>query len=388
MIPLSKLIFTLPRSQVTRIRNLKYTVPVGVARFPIIEGIQGDARTESFHDSRKALEETVDYSVHGPSVQGVQGGHDEFVDVLQKEQLKETFYPKPEDNIDALGCNRSLNLHGCMQSNVPQPFHTNVAHYESPYNLPGNGRLQLQKYVNDAVSDTHPSRKYHTSSQLHAAVPKVDESVAPQGIQGEGCTLELWMESCMRYKLPNCKEELQNLKEGRKTLSQVFTDQEELIKEIAESYKDFRGKNAYVRLNLKPIEADTPCPQGVQGDDCVRFQLWLENCQRFSFGECQEQINGIRSGRKTLKQVCDDQDSNISEIVSNYYQKRSYSTSTNKKESEVGRDLASQSNTEKLSQKDRLKRAVKEYGSTVVVFHVGISLVSLGGFYLAVSRYF
>jgi hypothetical protein len=192
----------------------------------------------------------------------------------------------------------------------------------------------------------------------------------------------------MRYKLPNCKEELQNLKEGRKTLSQVFNDQEELIKEIAESYKDFQSKNAYVRLNLKPIEADTPCPQGVQGDDCVRFQLWLENCQQFSFGECQEQINGIRSGRKTLKQVCDEQDSNISEIVSNYYQKRSYSTSTNKKESEVGRDLASQSNTEKLSQKDRLKRAVKEYGSTVVVFHVGISLVSLGGFYLAVSRYF
>jgi hypothetical protein len=64
LLALRKLIVTLPRSQVTRIRNLKYTVPVGVARFPIIEGIQGDARTESFHDSRKALEETVDYSVH------------------------------------------------------------------------------------------------------------------------------------------------------------------------------------------------------------------------------------------------------------------------------------------------------------------------------------
>jgi hypothetical protein len=41
---------------------------------------------------------------------------------------------------------------------------------------------------------------------------------------------------------------------------------------------------------------------------------------------------------------------------------------------------------QKLSQKDKLKRAVKEYGATVVVFHVGISLMSLGGFYVLVSR--
>ncbi|ESO96591.1 hypothetical protein LOTGIDRAFT_99569, partial [Lottia gigantea] len=39
----------------------------------------------------------------------------------------------------------------------------------------------------------------------------------------------------------------------------------------------------------------------------------------------------------------------------------------------------------KLSQKQRLKLAVKDYGSTVIVFHIGISLMSLGGFYLAVS---
>lgn len=34
----------------------------------------------------------------------------------------------------------------------------------------------------------------------------------------------------------------------------------------------------------------------------------------------------------------------------------------------------------------RLKRAVKEYGATVIVFHVGISLMSLGLFYTLVSR--
>lgn len=41
--------------------------------------------------------------------------------------------------------------------------------------------------------------------------------------------------------------------------------------------------------------------------------------------------------------------------------------------------------TESLSRKDKLKKAVKEYGSTVIVFHVGISLISLGTAYALVS---
>lgn len=41
---------------------------------------------------------------------------------------------------------------------------------------------------------------------------------------------------------------------------------------------------------------------------------------------------------------------------------------------------------EKETAKSKLKKAVKEYGSTVIVFHVGISLMSLGMFYGLVSR--
>ena len=39
-----------------------------------------------------------------------------------------------------------------------------------------------------------------------------------------------------------------------------------------------------------------------------------------------------------------------------------------------------------LSKKDQLKTAVSQYGSTVIVFHVTISLASLGFFYVLVSR--
>jgi hypothetical protein len=41
---------------------------------------------------------------------------------------------------------------------------------------------------------------------------------------------------------------------------------------------------------------------------------------------------------------------------------------------------------EPMSRKDKLKKAVKEYGSTVIIFHVAISLASLGTCYLLVSR--
>lgn len=41
---------------------------------------------------------------------------------------------------------------------------------------------------------------------------------------------------------------------------------------------------------------------------------------------------------------------------------------------------------EGLSRKEKLKTAVKEYGSVVIVFHVGISLISLGVSYIAVTR--
>lgn len=40
----------------------------------------------------------------------------------------------------------------------------------------------------------------------------------------------------------------------------------------------------------------------------------------------------------------------------------------------------------KLNKSQQLKQVFKEYGAVGVSFHVGISLVSLGIFYLAVSR--
>lgn len=45
------------------------------------------------------------------------------------------------------------------------------------------------------------------------------------------------------------------------------------------------------------------------------------------------------------------------------------------------------SDSKTLTTKEKLKKAFKEYGSTVIVFHVAISVISLGSCYLLISRY-
>jgi len=47
---------------------------------------------------------------------------------------------------------------------------------------------------------------------------------------------------------------------------------------------------------------------------------------------------------------------------------------------------SSTNNVPAVSTKDKLKRAVKDYGATVIVFHVTISIASLSLSYAAVAR--
>lgn len=56
-------------------------------------------------------------------------------------------------------------------------------------------------------------------------------------------------------------------------------------------------------------------------------------------------------------------------------------------QSKNNEDVVLQTNSNQLSPKDKLKKAIKDYGITVILFHVSISLASLGLFYQLVARY-
>ncbi|XP_016987662.1 protein FAM210B, mitochondrial [Drosophila rhopaloa] len=59
-----------------------------------------------------------------------------------------------------------------------------------------------------------------------------------------------------------------------------------------------------------------------------------------------------------------------------YSRRQSYSTESASTETAT---------TVKVSKREQLKQAFKEYGATIVAFHVGISVISLGCFYALVS---
>ncbi|XP_070194282.1 uncharacterized protein [Littorina saxatilis] len=253
----------------------------------------------------------------------------------------------------------------------------------------------------------HTDQVHHSSAShsYRATDWELDDTACPQGVQGSadlgaGCAhFNTWLENCRRYGLANCDQQLQGIQSGRLTLAQVLADQEVMITEIAESYRkrteelpdvaDESMQGAQGQLRLPEVSA--PCPQGIQGDDCVRFKLWLENCHRFGIHECMQQLQGFQSGRLTLAQLFIQQDAMIRQVAQQYQQRRQYSTqprgdNSNATSTTTDAQVGDATTTQQLSQAEKLKRAVKEYGSTVIVFHITISLASLGGFYLAVSR--
>ena len=244
---------------------------------------------------------------------------------------------QPSEQYNSSG---GVSLSGVMQSNVPEPFQSSIRGTPTHMNMPGGGSTRGDKYLAGHIKDVHPSRQYSTSAAMSA------------------------------------KHESDNL----------YTP-----------YSDMQGLQGPIEAPTVNVLAhlENPCPQGVQGEDCANFKLWLNNCIRFGLSDCNDNLAAFRAGRKSLPEIFAEQEKLIQEAALQYrksstpsQQVRGFSTSSrhsaNNPEEEA---VSSATNSQvKLSQKDRLKRAVKEYGATVVVFHVSISLMSLGTAYLAVSR--
>lgn len=72
--------------------------------------------------------------------------------------------------------------------------------------------------------------------------------------------------------------------------------------------------NAMLQNHQELPHLGQPCPQGIQGDDCVRFKLWLANCHRFGIQDCGEQLQGVQSGRVTLDQIFAQQEETIRQV--------------------------------------------------------------------------
>lgn len=62
-----------------------------------------------------------------------------------------------------------------------------------------------------------------------------------------------------------------------------------------------------------------------------------------------------------------------------------HQSTANEPNKQVEDDKQVETEQRELTKVEKLKKAVKDYGSVVIIFHVGISLMSLGTCYLLVS---
>lgn len=105
------------------------------------------------------LEETVDFSIHGPSPQGIQGGHDQYLEISEPQiQTNIVAEANEREVAETLNCHGSVNLYSSMQSNVPDPCDVKIEFAEH-FNMPGGGGKLYDKYIQEVQIASHPRDK-------------------------------------------------------------------------------------------------------------------------------------------------------------------------------------------------------------------------------------
>jgi len=253
---------------------------------------------------------------------------------------------------------------------------------------------------------TQCTAQFSSSAILSKEILGLNETCSPQGIQGDqNCEInQLWHTNLTESTLGNHNDQLQGIQGSKKSLSQVLSEQDVLIRDIiikieavseqqtVPAVQGIQGDfSAFPQLNH-------PCPQGVQGEDCIQYKLWLENCYKYGIEDCIDQYEKFTAGRKTLQQIFAEQEKDIRDFARNYkvqkIQRRHFSTTTraNSKTEQDSKGIGAKTSDDstkaddvELTGRQKLKTTIKDYGATVIVFHVSISLMSLGFFYTLVS---
>ena len=242
----------------------------------------------------------------------------------------------------------NVSLYSCMQTNVPHPYQHQGRGGVTHLNMPGGGEQQQSRYLsNNLQTNLHPkptsgngSRGFHTDATLRASGIHVEEP-CPQGVQGDDCVqFQLWKSNCVRFQLSDCDEQLQSFQSGRKSLAQIFEEQNAVIHEIVQQHQDESVSQSSTPTHIAEhdessiqdsqypaleghtvhslLQESQPCLQGIQGDECAQFKEWLHNCNRYGLNNCQEQLQEVTSGRRNLSQIMQEQEELIESIARQY----------------------------------------------------------------------
>lgn len=259
---------------------------------------------------------------------------------------------------------KSENLHISAHQNYPQAERLPLPHNIDP--------AEMTKFSPQRSRDISAGAILTHHSQVGFPSPidiTVDNSHEDSHVRSYDCTGAVSLNSSMQSNVPN----------------------------------PFGGMNKFTHLNM-------PGGQWEQGNKYLAHDLKashyvnLRKSARSDWGHYEENFDNVKKG---IMQGLHNSHKNVFAMNSGALTKaclafwhanqtnvRSYSTGHSEKKEDVKTDVSSRSgnvsesgkNDVPLSRKEMLKKAMKDYGSTVIIFHVGISLISLGSFYLLVSR--
>ncbi|KAI0216599.1 DUF1279 domain-containing protein [Lamellibrachia satsuma] len=211
----------------------------------------------------------------------------------------------------------------------------------------------------------------------------------------EYATFKEWFNNCTAFHLPGRLEQIHHLTDGDKSMSQVYAEQYILIERMVNDYQQHglhvppsetkftaQGiQEGFGGVNVQPAnDSNNPCPEGIQDLDCQSLRLYRELCEYYRFTDCEIQLDKLHSGEKSITDLLEDREKVLQGMVQYYNANASKTCDDSVSPAHEG--------ATELSQMQRFKQMVKEYGTVVVVFHICISLMSLGICYTAVSSGF
>jgi hypothetical protein len=187
----------------------------------------------------------------------------------------------------------NVSLHSVMQDGVPEP----PSGHPNNRNMPNHGGiLQQNMQVSGQVHDNHPSRKYSSypsggaqGGQDLRGAENYGKSHDHQGSRAQDAQGTAYPESGTQGG-----QDLRGTSHFAKTAP----------------CQGVQGSTVSMLAQM-----DNPCPQGIQGEDCERFKVWLNNCVQHGLKNCDEQLQGVQAGRKTLSEIFAEQDKVIAEMA-------------------------------------------------------------------------
>lgn len=258
----------------------------------------------------------------------------------------------------------ALSYFQVMQTNVPQPFKCDAKGERSGHlSMPGGQWSQSDKYVSSDLHEHH----YNKKSSGVAKDKKLRHSSGDVKQTPAECQVRLADKSTVRGGKDETYDLCYDLRNFSVPNIACASDSTNNLNELSVLGKEFPGVMFGRSSSMSRIHSS---PSAIH-NTLVSSSAIVSPGFQLSLGHHNNKFSSV-------SMPC---------ILQRQYFTTTTSLLSNKAEDVQSPGEKPEAATQELTSRQKIQQAVKEYGTAVIVFHVTISLASLGFFYLLVSRY-